>query len=225
MQPVRRCPRQQDARGRQLFRITIAATFLGLTAGPLAAEDRVFFSRNFPGSVPPYFEALVTSAGTVEYREEPGEDPVVVELSQEETEKVFDLAATLERFARPVGKKKRKKIASTGKKVLRFESGDTTVGEVAFDYTEDLDYRAITRFFVHLAGTERHLFDLETTYQFDRLGVNKALLAFHASYDDGRIISPGQFVPILKKIQEQEKIIHMARSRAASLIEAIERSQ
>ena len=215
--------RQHNAGGRRLFRSTLAAALLalgGLTT--LSGEDAIFFSREFPGSVPPYFEAVVNDTGAVEYREEPGEDLVEIQLTKDEIDRVFGLAKTLERFGRPTENKKRRNVASTGVKVLRFDSAGTTVGEVEFDYTEDLDYREIVKFFVHLAGTEQHLFDLETTYQFDRLGVNKALLAFHASYDGGRIISPGQFVEILKKIESQEKIIHMARSRAASLVEAIE---
>jgi len=197
---------------------------VALWQAPLFAQDSIFFSRSFPGSVPGYFEALVSDDGTVEYREEPGEEPVEIQLSEVETEKVFGLAESLNKFRgfpEPAVIEGRR-VAFTGDKVVRFQSAGTTIGEAKFDHTDQPEYREIMQFFLSLAGSEQHLFELERTYQFDRLGVNKALLLFHRSYDDGRLISLQQFLPILKKIQGQEKIIHMARSRAASLVEAIE---
>ena len=202
-----------------MIRLSLALLAFGLVI-QLQAQDSIFFSRSFPGSVPPYFEAKVADDGAVEYREEPGEDPVAVQLSEAEVERLFGVAEGLGKLNLPMEKKKRR-VASTGKKVLRFESAGITIVESEFDYTDDEGYREVVDFFVHLAGSEQHLFELERTYQFDRLGVNNALLSFHSSYDSGRVISAHQFLPILKKIQAQEKIIHMARSRAASLVEAI----
>ncbi len=209
----------QGGWGLASLRLSLAVIALGLA--PLQAQDSIFFSRSFPGSVPPYFEALVNDNGAVEYREEPGEEPVEAQLSKAEIDKVFGLADSLDKFRMAAVIKKRK-VAFTGNKVMRFQSAGATIGEAEFDDTDQPGYREAVTFFVHLAASEQHLFELERTYQFDRLGVNKALLSFHSSYDNGRVISAEQFLPVLKKIQAQGKIIHMARSRAASLVEAIE---
>ena len=59
--------------------------------------------------------------------------------------------------------------------------------------------------------------------RFDRLGVNKRLIAFQISLDKDRVISPEQMLPILIKISNNKKIIHLSRSRAEALVQKIER--
>jgi hypothetical protein len=79
--------------------------------------------------------------------------------------------------------------------------------------------------FEKVGETERHLGELERVVQFDRLGVNKTMLLFQASFDKGRVLGAEQFLPILRAIAEDSKFMHMARARAASLVERIERGE
>ena len=113
-------------------------------------------------------------------------------------------------------------MAFTGEKTFRFDSSAGEHQEIKFSFSEDLDAKALVDWFDRIALTERHLIDLERAAQFDRLGVNKALLLFQTSFDDGRTVAPQQFLPILKKIAAGAKYVHVARSRAASLVERIE---
>lgn len=190
---------------------------LGLSAA--AAADSLYFSRTFPGSVPPYFEVTIDGDGSAVYKEAPDDEfPIEFQLAPEERERVFGLVDQID-FSEPFEKSKRK-VAFTGDKVLRYEGEGG--GEVRFAYTEHEAAADLTTFFVYVAETERHLIALERALQFDRLGVNKALLQFQASYDKDRVIAPKQFLPLLREIVAQDKVVHLARSRASALIERIE---
>jgi hypothetical protein len=63
--------------------------------------------------------------------------------------------------------------------------------------------------------------NLERTFRYDKLGVNRELLLLQASWERKRLVSPQQFLPILDRIVKNESIIHMARLRAAGLADAI----
>lgn len=44
---------------------------LSLLALAASAEPRLFFSKSFPGSTPPYMEIRLARDGAIEYREAP----------------------------------------------------------------------------------------------------------------------------------------------------------
>ncbi len=184
------------------------------------AEEAIFFSRDFPGSGPPYFEVRIDSAGEAVYREAPDEeDPLSFQLSAEDRDWLFSQAAQLDRFKRKLASKR--KVAFTGDKILRFEAEGETAGEANFVYTEDPVAAELVSWFLRIAETQQYYIDLERTVQFDRLGVNDVLLALHSAYDKGRIVAPEQFLPLLEKVVAQKKIMHVARARASALIERI----
>lgn len=190
-------------------------------ASGAAAEDRIFFSRDFPGSTPAYFEVTVAAGGQAVYREAPDDElPIEFEIDGETVSYLFGLAEQAGRFQRSFASKKR--TAFTGEKVFRYESAEGETHETKFVFTEDETARELLAWFERVGETERHLIELERVTQFDRLGVNKVLLHLQSSYDKGRIVAPEQFLPILRKIVDEEKIIHLARARAAGLIEHIE---
>lgn len=193
---------------------------VALLATPTFAEG-IFFSRTFPQSVPPYFEVDVSTDGKVIYREEPGEeDPLTFQLESAEVERIYSLIRSIGPAAGVAVK--RKKVAFTGDKVLRVESADGAPWEAKFQHTESEAANEVVRWFNLISESERHRIELERVIIFDRLGVNKALLQFHSSYDKQRVIGAKQFLPVLNKIAEGKAFLHMARARAASLVEQIE---
>jgi hypothetical protein len=184
------------------------------------AADSIFFSRTFPGSGPPYFEVVAGEDGRVTYRESPDEqDPLTFSLSHQTRDWLFAKARELDNFNRKLESKRR--IAFTGDKVLRFESDGAPKGEARFAHTEDEAAAEIVVWFLRVSETERYFIDLERAVQFDRLGVNDALLNLHAAYEKGRVVAPEQFLPMLEKIVADQKIMHVARARASALIEGI----
>jgi hypothetical protein len=195
-----------------------------LGAPPEQRADQIFFSTSFPGSKPEYFEVTVNSQGRASYREDPSDqEPLEFTLGEDETREVFGLAQRLERFGKSLQSKL--KVAFTGKKTLRYMSAAGETNETSFTYSTDRDAQSIVEWFEKAGETERHRMDLERVVQFDRLGVNKTLLLFQSSFDDGRVLAADQFLPVLRTIAEDSKFMHMARARAAALVERIEGRQ
>ena len=198
-------------------------TVIGLLATCVAAAtDTIIFERHFPGAVPERFEVRLAQDGSATYAEADGE---VLELSLGESAvgPLFEQAESLGFFTEPLASNRR--VASTGKKTLRYESGGQVRGEVRFDYSESREARELTSWFVRLAETQQHLRELERTYRFDRLGVNKAVVSLQEAYERERIAVPGLLVPILTKIAGQDRIVHVARARAEGLLERIRASE
>ena len=186
------------------------------------ANDRIFFSKSFPKSVPAYFEVELARSGKALYREAPSEEnPVEFQVEADETAGIFESAEKLERFR--IELNLNRKVAFTGDKVFRFLPAAGERSEVKFVYTENPEALKLLEWFEKAGETERHLIELERVAQFDHLGVNKRLLQFQISLEKDRIVAPAQFLPILEKIAGQKSIVQLARSRAAGLAERIGR--
>ena len=200
--------------------VTIWSIVSGLAA-TAHAEPHLFFSRDFPKSVPPYFEVELTPAGHAIYREAPNEeDPLTFTLRPGENDVIFELVKKLDGLRRPIASDR--KVAFTGDKIIRYFSGDGTPAEVTYTYTENADAKALERWFLRMSESARHLFELERVVRFDRLGVNKTLLSFQTSFDKQRVVAAHQFLPILKTIANGKRFIHIAQARAAALVTRIE---
>ena len=182
---------------------------------------RIFFSREFPGSVPEYFEVEVEMAGKVFYREDPQDEPLEFDLTEKDLSQLSEYVETLDYFRLPLTHPR--KVAFTGEKTFRYIDAEGKSSETRFNHTENRDAKVLTSWFLKVAETVRHRIVLGRSVRFDRLGVNKCLLQLQASLDKDRIISPKQMLPILTRISEDKKIIRLSRSRAAALVYRIER--
>jgi hypothetical protein len=194
-----------------------ATALLGAEKG-----DKLFFSRTFPGSVPEYFDVTVHTSGKVVYREALDDQmPIEFEAPSSDVSRLFEISEELGYFERPLTAPKRE-TAFTGTKVLRYTKSAGASSEVQYVFADEESVQELTEWFVRVADTEWHFINIERAVQFDRLGVNKAMLQFHAAFDKGRIVAPKQFLPLLQSIANDLKIVHLARSRAAGLAEQIE---
>ncbi len=189
-----------------------------LAALAVPAQDLIYFEREFPGSVPGQFQVEVKRDGTALYSED-GEAPVELELGEATVEGIFENAEVLNFFSKPLASQRN--VASTGRKVLRYESAGKVRGEAVFDYSEAPEAREVASWFVKLAETQRHLLELERAYRFDRLGVNQALVHLEMAYQRNRIVAPQLLEPILDRIAKQPRIVHLARARAEGMLEKI----
>lgn len=182
-------------------------------------DARLFFSRTFPGSAPPYMEVRVEKSGDAEYREAPDEElPLKFKLSEEETAAVFGLAEKLDYFRHPL--ESPAKVAFMGTKLLRYESGDVK-GEVKFNYSEDVAAQALLDWFERMAESAQLRIDLERAAKYDHLGVTHALETLEAALEDHRLAAAPQFLPMLDRIANNETYMHTARMLAADLAGAI----
>jgi hypothetical protein len=190
-------------------------------ASLLVASDppRLSYSKSFPGSNPAWLEIVVDKSGAGQYKEDPkDDDPVRFQLGGADAAQLFALADKLDRFSRPL--ESSLKVANMGMKTFRYES-DGRAGETKFNYSEDLDARALTDWFERIAETERGYMELERSVRFDKLGVQQAILRIEIIRDQKRLVAPDQFLPLLDRVVKNESFLHIARDRAAGLAESI----
>ena len=168
--------------------LPLAAAAAFLTAGSMPAQQsapaRLFYSRDFKGSAPPYFEVAVSKDGNVEYREAVDDDlPVKFKLAENALGAVFGLAEKLGFFDHsleaPV------KVAFMGTKTFRYENGAQKT-EVKFNYSQDANALALQDWFERMGESARARIDLERTAKYDHLGVFQAVTALEAAMADLR---------------------------------------
>lgn len=177
------------------------------------------YTKSFPGSVPAWVQIRIAESGDVEYREDPKDElPLRFSLKDSERISLIELASKLGNFTKPL--ESPAKVANMGLKTFHYEKGAET-HEVKFNYSEDLDARALNEWFEKIIETEQGRIDLERSARFEKLGVDGALLRIEISWNKKRLIAPEQFLPLLDRISRNDSYLHMARSRAAGLAEHI----
>ncbi len=190
-----------------------------LLAATSLAGQILTYTKSFPGSVPAWVQIRIAESGEVDYREDPKDEiPMRFSLTGAERSSLVDLANKLGNFARPL--ESPAKVANMGLKTFHYEKGAET-HEVKFNYSEDLDARALNEWFEKIIETEQGRIDLERSARFEKLGVDGALLRIEISWNKKRLIAPEQFLSLLDRISRNDSYLHMARSRAAGLAEHI----
>jgi hypothetical protein len=192
-----------------------------LTTSAIRAADgpRLFYSKSFPNSIPPYMQLTLDKSGNAEYREAPDDElPLKFKLADSEVQTVFALADKLDHFKNPL--ESPLKVAFMGKKTFRWEQG-AQKSEQEFNYSSDLNAQALLDWFERMAESAQGRMLLESSAKYDRLGVDKALRQLWASMDRKRLVALEQYLPMLDRIANNESYMHTARSKAAELAETI----
>jgi hypothetical protein len=196
----------------------IRSSVLSLLALSAMAADgpRLFYSKTFPGSKPPYMEIRLDRNGRAEYREAPDEEfPIVFQLRPRETRVVWELSEKLDRFRKPL--ESGLKVARMGDKLLRWENGAERY-EAKFNHTLDADAQLLHDWFERMCESAILQADLERTVKYERLGVNQAILRIEAAWDRKRLVGVDQYVPLLKRVAANSVYLNMARERAEKLL-------
>ena len=196
-------------------------SFLLLLASLLSAADGplLFYSKSFPKSAPEYAQVTLDKDGNAEYREAENDDqPLKYRLTPAETQQVFDLAAKLDYFQRPL--ESGLKVAFMGAKTFRYEGGGQK-GEARFNYSEDPVARELLDWFERMSESAQYRIELERAAKYDRLGVVKALTLLESALDRKRLVGAEQYLPMLDRIAKNETYMHTARARAAEIAESI----
>jgi hypothetical protein len=184
-----------------------------------AGGPSLFYSKSFPGSVPPYFQVSVDKTGQVSYAEEPDDaDPVRFQLPEPDVNQLFSLADKLDHFKRSIEGKA--KVAFMGDKLLRYQDGAERT-EVKYNYTDDPSARDLTDWFERIGASARYKLDLEKSAKYDKLGVFKALANVRDALERKQLVAPEQYLPTLDRIAKNQSYMHAARERAAEIAESI----
>jgi len=199
---------------------SFAAFFLFFAASVFAADraPRIVFTKSFPGSMPPYVEITLERSGEAGYKEAADDDPETFKLNAESTAQIFDLAARLDHFKKPL--ESGLKVANMGVKTFHWEDGEIK-NEVKFNYSLDENARALHDWFECIAESERIFIVLRRAARHDRLGVNDAVVSVQSQWEHRRLAAPEQFLPLLDQIAGNEVYMNMARDRAAGIAGAI----
>lgn len=198
--------------------IRIFAISVLLSAVSFAAP-RLYYSKYFKGSVPEFAAITVERSGQATYQDAKDDDnPIHLQLTEAETQELFDLADKLDHFQHPI--ESGLKVANMGTKTFRFEN-EAEKHEVQFNYSTDTSAQALLDWFEKIAETEQDFIALDRAAHYDKLGVNDALLLLEISMDHKRIVAVQQFLPLLDRIGKNESYLHIARERASNLADAI----
>jgi hypothetical protein len=187
-----------------------------------AETGRIVYTKSFPGSSPAYVWIAVERNGDVSYKEDADDDPEKFQLEPSGVDVMFDLAAQLDHFKRPL--ESGLKVARMGEKTFRWEDGGTA-SEQKFNYSLDESAKALHDWFEAITETERLFAELKRAARHDKLGVHEALINVEACWMQRRLAGADQFLPLLDQIAQNEIYLHMARQRAAMLGEAIRASK
>ncbi|HEY7333245.1 MAG TPA: hypothetical protein VH639_00080 [Bryobacteraceae bacterium] len=199
------------------MRLAALGVFL---AGLAFAQNgpRILYSKTFPGSVPPYVAITVQPGGAATYVESKDDDPEMFQLESDAASAIFDLAAKLDHFKRPL--ESGLKVANLGAKTYRWEDG-AEVHECKFNYSVDENARALQDWFEKITESERAYLELDRVSKHDRLGVHQAMLQIVSLWEQKRLVATPQMLPLLDRVAKNEAFINMARERAAYVAAAI----
>jgi hypothetical protein len=82
----------------------------------------------------------------------------------------------------------------------------------------------LMQIFEGLAKQQQDLTLLQRRAQFDRLGVNDALMQFESDMEHRLLPEPERLLPVLDQISADSHFVEIARSRARALAERIRNS-
>jgi len=186
----------------------------------------ITYRRVFKSSTPEFIEIKIGDPGkcTFDIRQlDEDADPRVFEVGPEVQKKILDLASDLNHFANQ-NLDIQKKIANLGLKTFRYENG-AEVHETSFNYTINTSATQLMQIFEGLAKQQQDLTLLQRRAQFDRLGVNDALMQFESDMDRRLLPEPERLLPVLDRISADSHFVEIARSRARALAERIRNSR
>jgi hypothetical protein len=180
-----------------------------------ADVPRLYYTKSFPGSQPPFVAVSLDKTGAGEYKEAENDDrPIRFQLSPSDVSGIFALVEKLGYFNHPL--ESQLKVAFMGTKTFRFVDGATN-NEVKFNFSEDPDARELADWFERISESEQQLVSLEVSAKYEKLGVMQSLLQLETFYDRKRLVDPQQYLPLLDRIANNESYLHQARQRAANL--------
>jgi len=189
-----------------------------LAIATAASAQKLIYTKEFPGSVPAYVWIQVERNGDAQYKESPDDNAEKLQLGADAASAMFGLASALDHFKHPL--ESGLKVANMGTKTFRWEEGDSKQ-EVKFNYSLEEDAKTLHDWFERITESVRMLVLLRRAIRHDRLGVHQALIDIENSYQDKKLVATAQFLPLFDRVAGDEQYLHMARTRAARLAEAI----
>ena len=160
--------------------------------------------------------------GEVKFKRREAESiDVQIQLSDTAREKFLSLLAATNNLENPETFESGRKIADLGLKRLTIElpSGKR---EGTFNFSLRKDITDLSTFFEGLINQETLSFDITTAMQFERLSIPKRLEQVENELRSNRIADPDRLVPLLEKIEKDQRILNYARTQAGKIRQRIQ---
>jgi hypothetical protein len=140
-------------------------------------------------------------------------------MSDATLQQIFQIAKATDYFQGQF-ETRTKNVARTGTKTLEFHS-PTLNTSTSYNFSSNPSIEQITRLFQSLATTIDYGRKLSFQYRFDKLGMDarlKELVELHAKgmADEMQVIEP-----ILRKVADDDNMMHVARTEARQLLKSI----
>lgn len=198
--------------------IVVGCLFLAAPALAQGDGEKVIYTKEFPGSHPPFQKVVIPRSGPVVYTDaEDGSEPIEFEIPSSARQQIFDLARELGYFSKKL--ESGLKVANMGTKTLSYEGSQKH--SQSYNYTAEPAAQKLQTLFEKITDSQRLFIRLEYSLQFDRLGVNDALLSLSAAVQQDRLLGTSHMLPLLDQIINSKRYMNISRSRADAVARAI----
>ncbi|MFL6314476.1 MAG: hypothetical protein ACJ71W_20415 [Terriglobales bacterium] len=211
-----------------IFLLILAAQLAlsGQDAQQNPVRPTITFDRVWEAYKPQNVTITVQSTGSARYVSrnpfsppEPGADPdytLDFTLSSRSQQKLFREAREANYFDGDFSFKKHV-VASTGKKTLTY-SDPVRHFSTTYDYSDNKAIEEITNLFSGISNTIEHGRKLAYLHRFDKLGLEDELKAMEDAAESHNLAEVQIIAPTLKSIQDDTKVLNIARQRAKRLL-------
>ena len=197
-----------------------------LRAQQAATIPRLSFTKLLKGSSPEFVSLRVDVNGKGIYDSwNPGGSPSPrpIQISPGTTTQIFSLAESLSYF-RSLNLESRHKVANMGLKTLTYEAGKET-NKVEYNYTENRTAQELTATLEKIADVEERIAQLQFAMKYDHLGLPQILREIQEGMDEHAFVEATLMVPILEKIANDPRLMHLAQSRARDIMQRIQENK
>ncbi|PYS29653.1 MAG: hypothetical protein DMG11_08215 [Acidobacteria bacterium] len=141
---------------------------------------------------------------------------VPIQLSQPARDRFLAVLAATNYLDQGETYESNRKVADLGRKRLTLEmpSGKR---EASFNFSDRREVMELAAFFENLINQETLGFDVDNAIQFDRLSIPKRLDQIENELRANRIADPERLIPLLDKIEADQRVVNYARTRAGKI--------
>jgi hypothetical protein len=194
---------------------------------PAPAGPRLTFDQRWPAADPQWFQLVIQSDGSARYRSLPHQeqsqssDPDPFEysftLSPRARQLVFSVGRQLPRFQ---GSLDKLKVAFTGAKTIHYEDGSGASSQITYNYSSASELSAFTDLMQGISSSVELMQVLQNQMRFDKLALDATLRQAEELASMHRLSEPQVLHPILERIATDREVLHIARQRAARILES-----
>jgi hypothetical protein len=145
---------------------------------------------------------------------------VDIRLSPEAADRFMTVIAATNNLEDAAAYESNRKVADLGKKTLVLETASGR-REGTFNYSSRKEVVELQTFFEGLINQEEIFFDLDNALQFERLSLSKRLEFVENQLRSNRISDPIRLIPMLERIQADNRLMNIARTHAGKIKERI----